>query len=84
MLALDFSYLTPTRVDETGIFEILDDRGRQLRYDTPRVRFINPPPFEPVPTIEWLWTDRIPQGRVTVIEGPAGAGKTFLTSHLTA
>jgi hypothetical protein len=84
MLALDFSYLIPTRVDETGIFEILDDRGRQLRYDTPRVRFINPPPFEPVPTIDWLWTDRIPQGRVTVIEGPAGAGKTFLTSHLTA
>ncbi len=84
MLAPDLSYLTPTCVDEKGTFEILSDRGRQLRYDTPRVRFINPPFIEPPPAIKWLWADRIPQGRVTVIEGPAGAGKTFLTAHLTA
>lgn len=80
----DLSYVTPTLVDEKGTFEILADGGRQLRYDTPRARFIRPPLCGPPLPIEWLWADRIPRGRVTVIEGPAGAGKTFLTAHLTA
>ncbi len=85
MHAPDLSYYTPTCIDETGTFENRYDNGKTLRFETPRARFITPMPGEPVSAaIEWLWNDRIPRGRVTVIEGPAGAGKTFLTASLTA
>jgi AAA domain len=34
--------------------------------------------------IEWLWPGHIPLGRVTVIEGPAGSGKSFVALDLAA
>jgi hypothetical protein len=34
--------------------------------------------------VHWLWMDRIPRGRVTLIEGPGGAGKSFVALDLAA
>ncbi|MBI3861001.1 MAG: AAA family ATPase, partial [Planctomycetia bacterium] len=34
--------------------------------------------------IDWLWAGRIPNGRVTLIEGPAGAGKSLVALDLAA
>ena len=34
--------------------------------------------------VEWLWKDRIPMGRVSLLVGMPGAGKTFLTTDATA
>lgn len=47
------------------------------------------PVLQPFSTIEprevrWLWPQRIPLGRLTVLAGPAGLGKSFLTAELAA
>jgi hypothetical protein len=34
--------------------------------------------------IEWLWPSRIPIGRLTLLAGEQGAGKSFLTTDITA
>ena len=38
---------------------------------------------EPV-VVPWLWPQRIPLGRITLISGRPGAGKTFLTADIAA
>ena len=35
-------------------------------------------------TVEWLWPGRIPRGRLTVIDGDPGLGKSALTVDITA
>jgi putative DNA primase/helicase len=35
-------------------------------------------------TVEWLWEGRIPKGKLTVIEGDPGTGKSLLTMYLAA
>jgi hypothetical protein len=39
--------------------------------------------IEPV-TVEWLWVNRIPFGRLTLIDGDPGAGKSFLSLKIAA
>ncbi len=34
--------------------------------------------------VRWLWANRIPLGKMTLIVGPAGLGKTFLTLDIAA
>jgi putative DNA primase/helicase len=34
--------------------------------------------------VEWLWRPYIPSGRVTILEGDPGTGKSFLTTAITA
>src|SRR5258708_17584462 len=34
--------------------------------------------------VDWLWPGKIPRGRVTLIEGPAGAGKSMVALDLAA
>ena len=37
-----------------------------------------------VKTVDWLWYPYIPREKLTIIAGPAGTGKTFLTAYLAA
>ena len=39
--------------------------------------------IEPSP-VEWLWPQRIPLGTITVLAGPRGIGKSFLTFYMAA
>lgn len=84
MFKLDTSYLTPTRVDKNGTFQIIYDRGRKDRLDTPEIRFISEYDVTEPKGIRWLWPGKIPLGVLTVIEGPPGEGKSFLTAELAA
>jgi hypothetical protein len=34
--------------------------------------------------VSWLWNDRIPRGKLTIIEGDPGEGKTFLSQAIAA
>lgn len=34
--------------------------------------------------VSWLWFPYIPKGKLTIIAGPAGTGKTFLTARIAA
>jgi len=34
--------------------------------------------------VEWLWRDRIPAGKLTLLAGPPGVGKSYLTHYLAA
>ena len=34
--------------------------------------------------VEWLWRDRIPLGRITLLVGRPGLGKSFLTAYMAA
>lgn len=47
----------------------------------PVVRNLSEVPSEP---IRWLWPGRIPLGKVTVIAGEGGVGKSFLTTDVAA
>ena len=49
------------------------------RFDTVRIE-----PFTPPPATEWLWAGRIALGRVTVIEGAPGSGKSRVAFDLAA
>lgn len=44
---------------------------------------VNMSTVETVP-VEWLWESRIPSSRLTLLSGPQGAGKSFLTTELAA
>ncbi len=58
-------------------FYVTDKQGP--RFEKPRLQL--PMVAEP---IQWLWPGKIPLGRVTLIEGPAGAGKSTLALDLAA
>ncbi len=59
------------------VFSVVTPTGE--RFDTARLEQV-PPAGE----IEWLWPGMIPLRKVTVIEGPAGAGKSQLALDLAA
>src|SRR5260370_40700957 len=50
-------------------------------WETPRIRLLAE--WQPKP-IEWLWKDRIPLGKLTVIEGPPGVGKSMMVLDMVA
>ncbi len=62
---------------QTSLFEARD--GGMVRDEAPIVGLLNASS-----ELDWLWPDRIPRARVTLIEGPARAGKTFVALDLAA
>lgn len=34
--------------------------------------------------VSWLWTGRLPRGKISILDGPPGVGKSTLTADLTA
>ena len=82
-IPLDKSYIKPTRVDETGKIVNWDPERQAecLEYALPK--YILPKPVGAADVgLKWLWPGRIPQGRVTVVEGAPAVGKTYLASFL--
>ena len=70
------SFYKPTRVDETGKIRSWDPvkKAKCLDYGLPQ--YILPKISGAADAgVKWLWPDRIPKGRVTVVEGPPGVGK---------
>lgn len=60
---------------------------------SPRKQVQNSPRYEPVlvtladvepQEVDWLWQNRIPVGRITLLVGAPGTGKSFLTCDLAA
>jgi RecA/RadA recombinase len=75
--------------DETAPFETVQAAdGREITFritDRYGSRFERPVFARGVSgSIEWLWTGKIPLRRVTLIEGPAGAGKSTVALDLAA
>ena len=64
--------------DTRGIFSALQPNGVR-RLEISRVR-----PVTHTDGVEWLWPDRIAIDQVTLIEGPPGAGKSFVALDLAA
>jgi len=63
--------------EKLAIFEA--EAGSQVRLDVPLVNVIHESH-----DVEWLWPQRIPLGRVTLIEGAPRAGKSFVAFDLAA
>ncbi len=63
--------------EEKAIFEA--EAGNDVRLDVPLVGALHESH-----DVQWLWQDRIPLGRVTLIEGAARAGKSFVALDLAA
>ncbi|HEY2252990.1 MAG TPA: AAA family ATPase [Planctomycetaceae bacterium] len=55
------------------------EAGNQVRLDVPLVGVVHESH-----DVRWLWRDRIPLGRVTLIEGEARSGKSFVALDLAA
>src|SRR5436190_3827310 len=67
-------YLTD---EKSAIFAA--EAGSDVRFDVPMVGVVHE-----TQEVRWLWRDRIPQGRVTLIEGGARSGKSFVAFDLAA
>lgn len=75
-----------------------DEEGRVSKPDAPREEVRRKPPVSPVSvlrhgraysqiegrSIEWLWDQRIAFGKLTIIDGDPGQGKSMLTVDLAA
>lgn len=55
------------------------EAGREVRLDRPLVSVVRS-----AHDVDWLWPDRIPFGNVTLIEGAARSGKSFVALDLAA
>jgi hypothetical protein len=66
-----------------GMFRVLHDKGLQLdcTYNRPELRAINVCSERP---LRWLWHDKIPLGKLTLIEGPPAVGKLFVALDIAA
>ena len=58
------------------------DTPRGLRFETPQIESV----FEAIDPddLEWLWAERIPQRRLTLIEGAPDCGKSFVALSMAA
>ena len=66
-----------------GVFRVLHDKGLGLdcTHDRPEVRGMNAVSERP---LRWLWQDKIPLGKLTLIEGPPAVGKLFVALDIAA
>ena len=63
--------------DQLAIFHA--EAGQDVHVDVPLVSVVHESQ-----DVRWLWQDRIPLGRVTLIEGAARSGKSFVALDLAA
>src|SRR5437868_11776096 len=63
--------------EENSLFQA--EAGRELRIDVPLVDVVRGDN-----DLRWLWRDRVPLGLVTLIEGDARSGKSFVALDLAA
>jgi hypothetical protein len=66
-----------------GVFRVLHDKGLALdcTYDRPELQAMNSISERP---LRWLWQDKIPLGKLTLIEGPPAVGKLFVALDIAA
>jgi hypothetical protein len=61
----------------------LDELGNLLDADEPEAVIVTMSEVTPA-TVDWLWKDRIPLGKLTMLDGDPGVGKSLLTADLAA
>jgi len=76
----------PNPIDENGAqgMEAMYDSPQEARnhmHSSPNLRRLSDVTPRPV---DWLWPRRIPAGRITVLSGPPGDGKSFLALDMAA
>ncbi|MBS0266530.1 MAG: AAA family ATPase [Planctomycetes bacterium] len=84
MLKTDKTYCRPTKIDELGRIENWDSTRREVVLEAAATEFLYRPRPGKTRRVEWFSPVQIPLNRATVIEGPAGAGKTYLASFFAA
>jgi len=69
--------------ESRGVFRVLHDKGLALdcTYDRPELRALDTCSERP---LRWLWQDKIPLGKLTLIEGPPAVGKLFVALDIAA
>src|SRR5512140_1159228 len=69
--------------ESRGVFRVLHDKGLTLdcTYNRPELFALNSRTERP---LRWLWQDKIPQGKLTLIEGPPAVGKLFVALDIAA
>ena len=69
--------------ESRGVFRVLHDKGPTLdcTYNRPKLRAMNSQTERP---LRWLWQDKIPLGKLTLIEGPPAVGKLFVALYIAA
>ena len=73
-------YPLPERPGQEGGFLVATPKG--FRVDTPKSRPLNA--TQNGDELTWLWPERIAKRRVTLIEGPADSGKSFVALTVAA
>ena len=69
--------------ESRGVFRVLHDKGLALdcTYDRPELQAMSSQSERP---LRWLWQDKIPLGKLTLIEGPPAVGKLFVALDIAA
>ena len=69
--------------ESRGVFRVLHDKGLKLdcTYNRPLLTALNECSERP---LRWLWQDKIPLGKLTLIEGPPAVGKLFVALDIAA
>ncbi len=70
-------------LESRGVYRVLHDKGLQLdcTYNRPELHAMNSQTERP---LRWLWQDKIPLGKLTLIEGPPAVGKLFVALDIAA
>ena len=69
--------------ESRGVFRVLHDKGLELdcTYNRPELRALDACSERP---LRWIWQDKIPLGKLTLIEGPPAVGKLFVALDIAA
>ena len=70
-------------LESRGVFRVLHDKGLQVdcTYNRPELQALEACSDRP---LRWLWHDKIPLGKLTLIEGPPAVGKLFVALDIAA
>ena len=66
-----------------GAAEVVENNVKRVNSSVRRARMVHMSEVKPRP-LEWLWPGRIPLGKLTLIPGDPGLGKTFVTIDMSA
>src|SRR5207253_3198533 len=72
-----------TRRELDGVFMVMhiDPPKLEATLDSPDLSSLNCSTIRP---LRWLWQDKIPLGKLTIIEGPPGIGKLYAALDIAA